>query len=355
MPAAINTQVKKQVIKQYLSGDSRDRIAADNGIGAGTVSNIINELKKGVEDSDYDSVRELAVYSKKEGLGLIDVASSTRLNNYIQKLGANRDQIESFIANLVNSPEPEKLIDVANQVAHLSRSESIPLSELEGHVKQKKEQKQMLEDEINQRRAILESTDVEIQTINEYKQLKAELSKHHLTSEDLNKLVTVLNNIRQYGYDPKKIVAEFSNIKSIKRREKILKDDCQMLENRIADYREVLPQLQRIRSMGIDIDKVFIFGVAVDEKARTNNLSASTAAYRLIEDIEDYNKIGGLKNEISRLGAQIYAMNETCAPRNKAITSLLKLQYYGITDDEILNVYEFLNRARIESAATIRR
>jgi hypothetical protein len=36
-----------------------------------------------------------------------------------------------------------------------------------------------------------------------------------------------------------------------------------MLENRIADYREVLPQLQRIRSMGIDIDKVFTFGVAV--------------------------------------------------------------------------------------------
>ena len=126
-------------------------------------------------------------------------------------------------------------------------------------------------------------------------------------------------------------------------------------ENRIADYREVLPQLQRIRSMGIDIDKVFTFGVAVDEKARTNNLSASTAAYRLIEDIEDYNKIGGLKNEISRLAAQIYAMNETCAPRNKAITSLLKLQNYGITDDEILNVCEFMNRARFESAATIRR
>jgi transposase len=49
MPSAIDTQVKKQVIKQYLSGDSRDKIAADNGIGAGTVSNIIGELKKGVE------------------------------------------------------------------------------------------------------------------------------------------------------------------------------------------------------------------------------------------------------------------------------------------------------------------
>jgi hypothetical protein len=128
MPAAIDTQVKKQVIKQWLSGDSRDKIAADNEIGAGTVSNIINELKKGVEDSDYDSLRELTVCLKKQGIGLSELSPFVRLYNYIQKLGANQDQIESFIANLANSSEPEKLIDVANQVAHLSISESIPLN-----------------------------------------------------------------------------------------------------------------------------------------------------------------------------------------------------------------------------------
>ena len=106
MPAAIDTQVKKQVINQWLAGESRDRIAADNAIGAGTVSNIINEWKKGIEDSEYQSVRELAVYSKKEGFGLSHIATSTRLGNYIQKLGANQDQIESFIANLANSRKP---------------------------------------------------------------------------------------------------------------------------------------------------------------------------------------------------------------------------------------------------------
>ena len=67
MPAAIDPLIKKQVINQWLAGDSRDKIAADNGIGAGTVTNIINEWKKGVQDSDYESVRELAVFSKKEG------------------------------------------------------------------------------------------------------------------------------------------------------------------------------------------------------------------------------------------------------------------------------------------------
>jgi hypothetical protein len=78
-----------------------------------------------------------------------------------------------------------------------------------------------------------------------------------------------------------------------------------MFENRMSEYRQVLPLLQQIRALGIDIDKLIAFNVAV------------------------------------------------CAPRNKAITSLLKLQNYGITDDEISNVCEFLNRARFESAATI--
>ena len=47
MPSAISDEIKDRTIKQWLSGDSRDRIAAHNDIGAGTVSNIINEWKKG--------------------------------------------------------------------------------------------------------------------------------------------------------------------------------------------------------------------------------------------------------------------------------------------------------------------
>jgi len=355
MPAAIDPEVKKQVINQWLSGDSRDRIAADNDIGAGTVSNIINEWKKGLADSEYETIRELAVFSKKQGLNLGEHASSVRLRNYIEKLGANQDQIESFIANLANSPEPEKLIDVANQVAHLSRSESIPLEDLEGHVKQKEEEKQRLEEEIKQTRAILESTNVEMETINEYKQLKAELSKYHLSSDDPERLLTVLDNLKDYRYDPKKIVAEFSNIKSLKQREKALKDNCAMLEKRMSGDRQVIPLLQRIRSMGIGIDKLLPFSLAVNEKARTCNLPISAAAYRVIEDIENYNRIGGMNKEITRLAVQIFGMNEICAPRNKAITSLLKLQRYGISDQEVLNVYEYLNRMRSESAATIQR
>jgi len=51
MPAAIDPIIKQRVIAQYLQGVSRDTIAADNGIGAGTASNFIDEWKKGIQDS----------------------------------------------------------------------------------------------------------------------------------------------------------------------------------------------------------------------------------------------------------------------------------------------------------------
>ena len=76
-----------------------------------------------------------------------------------------------------------------------------------------------------------------------------------------------------------------------------------------------------------------------------DNLPVSTAAFRVIRNIEVYRNVDGLKKEWSRLTAQTYAMNEICLSRNKAVTSLLKLQNYGVADDEILTVYEFLNDA----------
>ena len=61
---------------------------------------------------------------------------------------------------------------------------------------------------------------------------------------------------------------------------------------------QVLPLIQQIRSMGIGVDKLLQFSLLVDEKAQTFNLPISAAAYRVIEDIENYNRIGRLATEI---------------------------------------------------------
>ena len=82
-----------------------------------------------------------------------------------------------------------------------------------------------------------------------------------------------------------------------------------MPEKRTFEYRKVLPLL-RIQCMRIGVDKLLVFSVAVNEKVETYNMLISATAYRVIDDIENYNRIGGLKNEISRLAVQIYGMNK---------------------------------------------
>ena len=43
MPATIDEVVKRRVIQQWLAGEARAKITADNDIGAGTISLIVDE------------------------------------------------------------------------------------------------------------------------------------------------------------------------------------------------------------------------------------------------------------------------------------------------------------------------
>jgi hypothetical protein len=345
MPSAIDPLIKKEVINQWLAGDSRDRIASDNNVSAGTVTNIINEWKKGVEDSDYGYLRELTLPLKKQGIGLIELAPFVRLFKYIQKLGADEGQIESFIANCMNAANslpPEKIINLANQLFDIAKSEAIPPVEVPIYIRQKSEEKQRLEEQTQEAAAILQSKIGDIETINEFNQLKEHLSTHNLSLEDPTRLLSILQTIRQIGYDPRKIVAAFAGMKSLRQEERQLKNNCKMFERRTARYQHILPISEQFVSFGIGIDPLIAFNILVTETADTCNVPISTAAFRVIKEIEDYRKIIGLKRELARLAVQIYSMNEILGRKNKAVMALLNLQSRGVTEDQILNVYRFL-------------
>jgi hypothetical protein len=346
MPPAINAQTRAQVIKEWLTGDTRDEIASNNGIGAGTVSNIITEWKKGLDSTDYDSIRELSVFLKGEGITLNDLAPLVRLNNHIKKLGAGFGQIESFISNIANSQVPEKLIDTANKIAQLSASESIPLDEIEDHINEELEEKQKLKKEIEKAREILKQTHINIQTVKEYKRLEDELQKSGLSMNDTNNLVSILKKFKKMRYDPRKIVTEICCVRSLRQQEKQLKNSCKMLETHATLYKEIIPLCEQLLPLGIGFAELAAFHAAVTKRSDVENLPMSTAAYRVMEDIENYIKLSGMKEQLIKVGNQLFLMNEILGRKNTAINSLMKLQAYGVTDNEILNFHEFLNSAR---------
>jgi len=213
MPTAIEPIIKQRVITQYLQGDSRDRIATINDIGTGTVSNILEEWKRAVQGSDYESVRELAIHCKKEAINLSDLTSALRIRNYIKQLGTTEARVEQFIARCANSQDPQKLVDVLEKVGHID----VPLEELEEHIEQKQSEKEKLLLEIDEACAVIDSVNVDRQTIEDYKEMKSEMDKYYL--EDPK-------------YDDKRIMAEFSVRRSMKKEKREIESNRRLLEAR---------------------------------------------------------------------------------------------------------------------------
>src|SRR6188472_4090 len=131
MPAPIGEIVKRRVIQQWLAGETREKIIADNNIGAGTVSIIVDEYKLGLDNFNHDSFRELTIEAKKRGISTSDLASFFRVYNFFRTSGAKENEVESFITN-INSGyiPPGKAIELINQIHEITKSESVPPDQL---------------------------------------------------------------------------------------------------------------------------------------------------------------------------------------------------------------------------------
>jgi hypothetical protein len=128
---------------------------------------------KGLQDPQYEAVRELAAQSRRLGLSLTDYAASFRLFNFFKKSKVDENRIESFILNIqdrcmnttVNEElSKQKIVNILMELLDVSTSESIPLEDVP--------------------RFVTEHT----------------------------KLCTTLKHVNQLGYHPNRIVAKFSSI-----------------------------------------------------------------------------------------------------------------------------------------------
>jgi hypothetical protein len=69
--------------------------------------------------------------------------------------------------------------------------------------------------------------------------------------------------------------------------------------------------------LGIGIDELLALKVGIKQASKIYNLPFVIAALRLIEDIKKYNKVDGLKRELSALYLQKYTLDQACFHQNK--------------------------------------
>ncbi len=68
MPSRLPDNYKSLVIQEWLNGEQRDKIAVDNGLGAGSVTNIVNEWRVALGSPTADALRDLAVTLRRVGI-----------------------------------------------------------------------------------------------------------------------------------------------------------------------------------------------------------------------------------------------------------------------------------------------
>jgi hypothetical protein len=343
MPPLTDEQTRGNVVREWILGFPRDAIAEQNGIGAGTVSNIVANYKAGLEELDFDSIRQLAVEARQHGWNFANLASHARLYNYFIKSGAAEDKIESFITKASsNDIPPERVIELVYQLHEISKQESIPLDQIPDYIKQKFEQKQKIDEDIQEAETILQSKNVSIEAINEHIQLNEKLNEYGLSMHNIDELLNLVSNAKKYGFEPKKIVGKLRTIERLEKKEKGLKNNCTILANLLDRHKETVPLAELIEAMHVGKNELISFKIAANEAAELYGFPRSTAAVYVLNNLRDYNKKGQLKRELSSLHLQKYAVEEFCSRHSQVIMALTNLKSHGLTEEQIISLNNFL-------------
>jgi transcriptional regulator with XRE-family HTH domain len=161
MGSKIPKPIKLEVIRKWLEGKSRNKIAKEVGIGAGTISGIIQEFRQ--NDPEFDLLREVAVKLKNQGINIESFGSLVRLREILEQIEgidhldqAADEKIESLIVNLEvfcfkQNLSINEFVNLVHNMSWTAEILGVPLEKLPGHIKQLESDLHMLTKQIEQK------------------------------------------------------------------------------------------------------------------------------------------------------------------------------------------------------------
>ena len=94
MALKINSWLKNEVLREYLSGEPQEGIANKLNISVGTVNNIASEFIK--SDDTIDLQRQIAIVAKKNGVDIMQIATNLRFKNKIKQSSSDDRKRKNF-------------------------------------------------------------------------------------------------------------------------------------------------------------------------------------------------------------------------------------------------------------------
>jgi DNA-binding transcriptional MerR regulator len=251
MPTKLLDNIKSLVIQQWLKGEQRDKIAVDNGLSAGAVTNIVNNWRQALGFAAADELRDLAVTINKIGITPAQCAVGFRVAMMMNRLGIKEESYESFMSDVYNRCKnlgltPENIASYLIDLLEFSKT--VPYSKIPDYIELKTQEKKKLEEEIErlkeqkenfegQKSVAEELRDIALKhekmtaaNLKWYSDLKEELRKYGIPVDDISQLAKVVNGISKYDYDIQKVIDEFSNLQLLKIQFKSYKENITNLK-----------------------------------------------------------------------------------------------------------------------------
>src|SRR6476646_728346 len=384
MSSKLPEHTKSLVIQQWLQGVQRDLIAANNGVSAGAVTNVVNEWRRGLGSAIIDDLRELGVTFRKVGITPAQCALGFRIAMMIAKLGVKKDDLEPFILHVYNNcidlgVSPDNVASHIKDLLEFSKNtnnNTVPLSQISDFIQQKTNEKKKLEKEIqtlkdeiktlnvekldseHRHASALQNENITAVELKSYSDLKDERGWYGITIHDVSKFAKAVRGISQKGYDVGKVIEEFSELEStrsnywdyknsipdLKIKYDGLNQENSKLEESVNSCKQKLSLNNELQAMGFGIKELKLLRNTIKEIADANNIPPDQAQQKFYKDIEEqYDDKLGFESQLNKLRSEIAPVSNNLTFLRTALLaqplvgpSLQRLFSKGLSEQDIV-------------------
>ena len=389
MPRIITSHEKLAVIDDWLSGESRIDIAKKHNIGNGTVYNIIQEWSNGIGAQLADRLREIAIKLKQNGLTVSGCAKGLRMLMLLKKYGIeddeNEERVTYFLKEIYTKCQeveltPQKVFDYIGDI--LKFSSEISISQIPKFMKQRIEEKEKLENDVqelfkkrDELLEIIEKTKDEIQGLRSIKEtmtktytnftiIKFQLNQYGIGMDDLDQFVKCVVGISKEGHNAVQVLAKIANYENLEKDSNRYKsevsrkkDELTKLNQDINDKKNTLDYfkikvdiINDLETMGFGNKELRTLYTLLNEIGLENNLDFNEIRKQFFDDVKNYEEVIGSRKEIDRLKDELKNLEmKTMKEREKyiayppVIEAILRLAGSGINEDDIIKIDKILS------------
>jgi len=121
------------------------------------------------------------------------------------------------------------------------------------------------------------------------------------------------------------------------------KRNLEAREPKLFEVKDLIPSARQLKEMGIEFSHAIAWINVIREYASKKMIDERTAAWRLAEDLKNWQELGGLENAIQNAKNQLALLNMTLEDQKAAISTLVNLQKMGMSEIEISRLVKLVN------------